>query len=37
MTSEKVEAWLTNILSLIPQNSVVALDGAPYHSRVLEK
>jgi transposase len=37
MNSEKFEAWFTKILSLIPQNSVVVLDNAPYHSRVLEK
>jgi predicted O-methyltransferase YrrM len=37
MNSEKFEAWFIKILSLIPQNSVVVLDNAPYHSRVLEK
>ncbi|XP_050516388.1 uncharacterized protein LOC126891251 [Diabrotica virgifera virgifera] len=37
MNSDVFEQWLQRILPPLPQNAVIVLDNAPYHSRKYEK
>jgi hypothetical protein len=37
MNANKYEEWFTNILTKLPANSVIVMDNASYHSRVVEK
>jgi transposase len=37
MNANKFEEWFTNILTKLPANSVIVMDNASYHSRVVEK
>lgn len=37
MAGEPFEKWFSNVLTKLPDNAVIVLDNAPYHSRKLEK
>lgn len=37
MNAEVFENWFAQLLSKLPENAVIVLDNAPYHSRKIEK
>lgn len=37
MNANVFEEWFAKILDILPENSVIVLDNAPYHSRKVEK
>jgi transposase len=37
MNANKFEEWFTDILTKLPANSVIVMDNASYHNRVVEK